>query len=94
MPELVCNASVSYKIMADSMYGHCNLLRLIWERDLNSYIEEEAWDEVVSNAGRPVRDVIEGSKFTHYKVIHKYYYTSLKLHKMGLIRDNMCWKCI
>ena len=81
-----------YKIMADSLYDHSNHLRLIWERDLNSNIEEVAWEKVVSNAGRPVRDAI--SKFTHYKVIHRRYYTPVKLRKMGLMKDNLCWKCM
>lgn len=83
MPQLLCNASVFYKIIADSMYGQCNHLRQIWERDLTSNTEEEAWDEVVWDAI---------STFTHYKVIHRYYYTTVKLHKMGLMRDKMFWK--
>ena len=71
--ELVRKASAFYEIMAESMYGHYNHLRQIWERDLNSNIQEEAWEAVVFNAGWPVRDAL--SKFTHYKVIHRYYYT-------------------
>ena len=91
-PEPVRTASAFYKIMADSMYGHCDSLRQIWERDLNSNIEGKAWEKVVFNAGWPVRDSI--SKFTHYKVIHRYYYTPVKLHRMGLMKDNICWKCM
>ena len=91
LPELVRNASVFYKILGDSLYGHSNHLRMIWGRDFNSNIKEEAWEKVVSNAGWPVTDAI--SKFTH-KVIHRYYYTPAKLHKMGLMKDNLCWKCM
>lgn len=91
MPELMRNASTFYKLMADSLYGHYNYLKGIWERDLNSNIQEEVWKDMVFNAGWPVRDAL--SKFTHYKVIHRYYYTPVKLHRMGLMKDNLCWKC-
>ena len=67
-------------------------MRQIWERDLNSNIQEDAWKEVVFNAGWPVRDAL--SKFTHYKVIHRYYYTPVKLHRMRLMEENRCWKCM
>jgi len=30
------------------------------------------------------------SKFTHYTIVHRYYFTSLKLYKMGLRQDNKC----
>ena len=38
-----------------------------------------------------IRDV--HGKFTHYKIIHRYYYIPVRLHKMGLIQNNLCWKC-
>lgn len=61
--------------MANSIYGQFNHLWQIQGRDLNSNIEEEAWDEVVSNTGWPVGDL----QF-YYKVIHRYYYIPVKRH--------------
>ena len=66
-------------------------LRLIWQIDLNLEISEEKWRHLVSNVGWATRDI--RSKFTHYKIIHRYYYTPVKLFRMGLIEDKRCWKC-
>lgn len=32
-------------------------------------------------------------KCIHYKILHRYYWTPLKLCRMGLIKSNLCWKC-
>lgn len=32
-------------------------------------------------------------KFIHYKLVHRYYFTPLKLFKMGLTQNKKCWKC-
>ena len=77
--------------MANTLYGNCKNLRKIWERDFNTNIEEDIWESIVAGAGWSVRDAI--GKFTHYKIIHRYYYTPVKLQRMGLMENNHCWKC-
>lgn len=42
-------------------------------------------------AGWSIRDARR--KFAHYKIIHRYYFTPVRLHRMGLIQNNLCWKC-
>lgn len=32
-------------------------------------------------------------QFTHCKIIHRYYYTQVKLQRMGLMDENYCWRC-
>ena len=32
-------------------------------------------------------------KFIQYKIIHRYYFTPSRLNKMGLINNDLCWKC-
>lgn len=91
LPGFLRSASGFYKIITDNIYGKSQHIRQIWERDLKTTIEEEAWEEIVKKVGWSVRDAV--NKFTQYKVIHRYYYTPVKLHKMGLMRDNKCWKC-
>lgn len=92
MPGSVRNASTIYAIMADDMYGDSKHIRRIWERDLNTRIDEEAWEELVKTVGWSVRYIV--NKFLHFKVIHRYYYTPIKLRKMGLMGNDKCWKCM
>ena len=48
-------------------------------------------DKMISIVGWAMRNA--RSKFIHYKIVHQYYFTSLKLFKMGLIKGKKCWKC-
>ena len=66
-------------------------LRIIWQVDLNCEISEEKWSNMTSKVGWATRDI--RSKFIHYKIIHRYYYTPVKLFRMGLVQDKRCWKC-
>ena len=66
-------------------------LRLIWQRDLGCEISEAKWSNIISKVGWASRDI--RSKFIHYKVLHRFYYTPVKLFRMGLVEDKRCWKC-
>ena len=48
-------------------------------------------EKIIADTEWSVRDA--RGKLTHYKIIHRYYYTPVRLHKMGLIQNNLCWKC-
>jgi hypothetical protein len=65
-------------------FGNCEKWRLIWQRDLS--IEEDVWKYVVSNVEWCTRDT--SGKCTHYKIIHRYYWTPVRLLKMGLLQNN------
>lgn len=69
----------------------CESLRLIWQKDFGGEIGEDVWQDVISNVGWATRDA--RSKFIHYKIVHRYYFTPLKLFKMGLTQDSKCRKC-
>ena len=85
------SASTFYNITADAIYSHCESLRVIWQKDLSCSIEEDVWTTLVSNVGWFMREA--RGEFTHYKILHRYYFTPVCLHKMGLLQNNMCWKC-
>lgn len=90
-PHVLHSASVFYKKMSSFQTKLCENLRVIWQKDLNKDINEDVWKDIVSNVGRATRDA--RSKFIHYKIVHRYYFTPNKLFRMGLAQDNKCWKC-
>lgn len=85
------SASLFYRKMSNIQTRMCESLRLIWQKDLGGEISDDVWQDVISNVGWATRDA--RSKFIHYKVVHRYYFTPLKLFKMGLTQDSKCWKC-
>ena len=91
MPCDMHSASTFYREIMDLQSVKTENLRLIWQTDLNCEISEEKWMKIISNVGWATRDI--RSKFTHYKIIHRYYYTPVKLFRMGLVEDKRCWKC-
>ncbi len=90
-PHILHTASMFYRKMSNIQTRMCEILRLTWQKDLGNEIREESWQEVVSNIGWSTRGA--RSKFIHYKIVHRYYFTPLKLYKMDLTKNNKCWKC-
>ena len=84
-------ASEFYKIINSSLNNDCNSLRIIWQRDLGREIDSDRWERIVADCGKYVREV--RSKLTQYNVLHRYYYTPSRLHRMKLQGDDLCWKC-
>ena len=76
-PHTLHSASLFYRKMSRIQIRLCEALRKIWQRDLGSEIREELWQDIVSNVGWATRDT--RSKFIHYKIVHSYYFTPLKL---------------
>ena len=91
MPPVMHTASTFYKNIMEMQSVKTENLRLIWQRDLGCEISEEKWSNIVSKVGWATRDI--KSKFIHYKIIHRFYYTPMKLFRMGLVEDKRCWKC-
>ncbi len=90
-PKMMHSASIFYQNLTDIQSASCENLRLIWQKDLGRDIGEKARQNIISNVGWASRDI--RSKASHYKIIHRYYYTPLKLYRMGLLQDRKCWKC-
>lgn len=63
-----CFASAFYKIVANTQYGKCDILRLIWQMDLKLNIDKDSWKSMVSSVGGLTRRAQE--KLTCYKVLH------------------------
>jgi len=61
----------------------CESFRLIWQKDLGGEFSEDVWQDFISNVGWATRDA--RSKFIHYKIVHRYYLTPLKLFKLSII---------
>lgn len=85
------SASLFYRKMSNIQVRMCESLRLIWQENLGAEINEEIWQDVISNVGWATRDA--RSKFIHYKIVQRYYFTLLNLFEMGISQDSKCWKC-
>lgn len=91
LPRFLQSSSVFYNTTANALYGKTENLRLIWQRDLGIELEQDVWDDIVHSMGWAVRDI--KTRFIHYKIIHKYYWTPVRLKRVGLTNSDECWKC-
>lgn len=90
-PHIVHAASMCYDSMTNVTADDCSNLKLIWQRDLGIDIDEGEWLKIISNVGKNIREA--RGKCIHYKVVHRYYYTPTRLHRMGIAENGLCWKC-
>ena len=91
MPGPVHKASGFYKLFTGQPGGLCNNLKEIWQKDLECEFSAEEWLAILSNTGKYIREA--RGKFIQYKLIHRFYFTPSRLHRMGLLTNNKCWKC-
>lgn len=91
MPLKKHKASYFYKIGTLTICSDSESLKMSWQRDLGQEFEIDRWAKIVAECGKYVREA--RSKFTHYKVLHRYYFTPSRLHRMKLLSDDLCWKC-
>ena len=89
MPPIMHSAATFYKNIMELQSTKNENLRLIWQRDLGC--EKEKWSSIISKVGWATRDI--RSKCIHYKILHRFYYTPVKLFRIGLVEDKRCWKC-
>ena len=71
-------------MVVDAQCGKYNNLRLIWQRDLTCDIEE-----YVTQGGPSGMSEANSHTIKLFTVI----IIPVRLHKMGLIQNNLCWKC-
>lgn len=91
LPPLLCKASKWFNICPWAKNNTKRSLKAIWEKDLDCIIEDDVWDSILSNCGLYIREA--RGKFIQYKILNRYYYTPSRLYKMGISRNDLCWKC-
>merc|ERR1712131_481968 len=69
----------------------CANLKMIWQRDLGCEWTDEEWAKIIAESGRYIREA--RGKCIQYKIIHRFYYTPSRLHRIGVMDNNLCWKC-
>lgn len=69
LPNIVQSSSVFYKMAANALYGKSESLRIVRQRDLDTELEQEVWENNVHNMGWPVRE--SKRKCIHYKIINR-----------------------
>ena len=90
MPLERCTASQFYKLTNFSVSEESTNVKLLWQRDLRTNITQEKWLDMLAGCGKYVKEA--RGKFTQYKIIHRYYHTPVRLHRMKLLIDNKCWR--
>ena len=91
IPSITHRAAIFYKTFNGLRGDTCKTLRIIWQTDLGCDLSEQDWLNILSNTGKHMREA--KGKFIQYKIIHRFYFTPSKLHRMGVIGNNLCWKC-
>ena len=66
-------------------------MKIIWQRDLGCEWTDEEWAKIIAESGRYIREA--RGKCIQYKIIHRFYYTPSRLHRIGVMDNNLCWKC-
>ena len=90
LPTEHLKASIFYRLSNEILSNSCDSLKRVWQKDLGCMLNEEEWLNILSHHGKFVRE--SRSKFTQYKIIHRYYWTPSRLHRTGLSNNNLCWK--
>ena len=91
LPGIAHKAAVFYKIFNRLQKNICKNLRLAWQKDLGCVLNDEIWLRILANTGKYIKEA--KGKFTQYRLIHRFYFTPFTLYRMGLLANNLCWKC-
>lgn len=89
LPCITHRAAMFYKTFNRLQEDVCKNLRIVWQKDLGCDFSDEEWLKILSNTGKYVREA--RGKFIQFKLIHRFYFTPSKLHRMGLLTNNLCW---
>lgn len=65
--------------------------KLTNRRDLGWSINKEEWDQILLHSSKCVKEA--KGKCIQDKLIHRWYLTPSKLHRMGIMQNDSCWKC-
>ena len=88
-----CNhkASLFYKNSVCLTSSSCENLRIIWQRDLECDIDQDTWEHILADNGKYIKEI--RCKFIQYKILHRFYWTPCRLFRMGLMNNDIFWKC-
>lgn len=89
MPLECCTASQFHELTNFLVSGESTKIKLLWQRGLGTNIPQEKWLDMFAGCGEYLREA--WGKFTQYKIIHRYYHTTVRLHRTELL-NNKCWK--
>lgn len=84
-------ASQLYKLISCCVSGELSNVKLLWQKELRSDFTQDRRLNILSDCGKYIKEA--RGKFIHYKIIHKYYHITSRLHRMKRMKDNFCWKC-
>ncbi|KAF7657710.1 hypothetical protein LDENG_00023230 [Lucifuga dentata] len=84
-------ASLFYTSTSDVISSDSTNVKMLWQRDLEEEIGQERWLNILAECGKHVKEV--RGKFTQYKILHRYYFTPVRLCRMKLMNNMLCWKC-
>ena len=60
-------------------------------KDIGVVFGNKEWTEIMSQCGKFVKEC--KCKLTQYKIIQRYYWTPVRLNRLGLMNNKLCWKC-
>lgn len=84
------NASLCYRLLCKIAGNENDSLRQIWPKDLECEINPEVWKRILNN-GQIITEA--KSRGTLFNVRDTVYYTPSKLYRMGLNKNDKCWRC-
>lgn len=68
------------------------ILKKIWEKDLKMSFTESEWNKIGQNFRKLSRDV-RVIRLIQFKIVNRYYWTPMRLYRLGLKNTPNCWKC-
>ena len=66
-------------------------LKAAWENDLGLLFTEDKWAKIVGNSKQMSRDI--KTRLIQFKILHRFYWTPSRLHRLGLKDTPVCWRC-
>lgn len=82
---------MSYKIFSGLQKDICKNQRMAWQKHLGCELSDETWLKILSNNGKYMKEA--RGKLTQYRLIQRFYFSPSKLHRTGLMTNNLCRKC-
>ena len=80
-----------YTILSQQHSNDYDLLKQLWERDLGTTYSIKAWSQICKNIFPKCTSLSIHEQ--NYKLIHRFYYTPVRLQKMFPDNSDLCCKC-
>lgn len=66
-------------------------VRLTWEKDFETSINEHTWKKTVQSWYSIARDM--QTRLMAFKIMNRNFWTPSKMSRLGLREDEVCWRC-